>query len=83
MKSVSEEFSGRLRELLERRLVIIADQELREKNPAEQLEQLRTVSEEIMAMHQQAKGTLPPRLEHYLDRASYQKALAWLKGEEA
>ena len=55
---------------------------MREKNPAAQLEQLREVSEKITAMQEEAKGNLPPRLKHYLERASFQKALAWLKGEE-
>ena len=83
MNSVPSEFSGRLRDLLERRLAIIADQEIREKNPAAQLEQLREVSEKITAMQEEAKGNLPPRLKHYLERASFQKALACLKGEDA
>ena len=82
MNSMSPDSAQKLRELLERRLAIIADQELREKDPAAQLDQLRTVSEEINAVHEQVKGALPPRLKHYLERASYQKALAWLKGEE-
>jgi hypothetical protein len=82
MNSVSDDFSQRLGALLERRLAVIGDQDLRERDPAAQLDQLRTVSEEITTMYEQNKGALPPRLKHYLERASYQKALAWLRGEE-
>ncbi len=83
MNSLSSEFTLQLGSLLERRLAIIADQNLRERDPTAQLNQLRLVSEELTAMYEQNKATLPPRLKHYLERASYQKALAWLKGEGA
>jgi hypothetical protein len=82
MNSISSHFSLKLRELLERRLAVISDQDLRERDPALQMEQLRSVSEGITALYEEGKAELPPRLKHYLERASYQKALAWLKGEE-
>lgn len=82
MNFVTPELSQRLCELLERRMAVIGDHALRDRDPAAQLEQLRQVSEELTALHQQNKGSLPPRLNHFLERASFSKALAWLKGEE-
>lgn len=69
----------KLAALLERRLVVIGDQALREKDPDEQLRQLREVSEAIMAWHEAARGRISPRLDHFLEGCSYQKALAWVK----
>jgi len=82
MNFPSPELSQKLCELLERRLAVIADQDLRERDPAAQLEQLKEVSEKLTTLHQENKGSLPPRLNHFLERASFSKALAWLKGEE-
>jgi hypothetical protein len=82
MKMLTEDLSQRLQKLLEQRLAIIGDHELRGRDPASQLDQLRRVSEEITSLHQEHQGSLPPRLNHYLERASFSKALAWLKGEE-
>ncbi len=66
--------------LLEQRLVVISDAELREKDPDAQLEQLKQVSESIMALHEQLKGRIPFRLEHFLERCSFDKALDWAQG---
>ena len=65
--------------LLERRLAIIADHDLRERDPAEQLRQLTEVSQTLDAEYQQTKKTLPPRLRHFIEQCSFQKALAYLE----
>ncbi len=70
----------RLRDLLQRRLSLIADQSLRESDPAAQLDQLRCVSEEITEFHQQYQSQLPAKLNHFLERASFQKALEFVEG---
>ncbi len=72
-----------LRQLLRRRLEVIADRDLRERDPAGQLRQLQEVSEAITAEHARLRPQLPPRLNHYLTQASLQKALDWLEGAEA
>ena len=72
-----------LRQLLRRRLDVIADRDLRERDPAEQLRQLQEVSEAIVAEHARLRSQLPSRLNHYLSQASLQKALDWLEGGEA
>ena len=70
----------RLRDLLRRRLALIADQALRESDPVAQLDQLRRVSEEIAAFHRELQPQLPARLNHFLERASFQKALEFIEG---
>ena len=72
-----------LRQLLRRRLEVIADRDLRERDPAGQLRQLQEVSEAITAEHARLRPQLPPRLNHYLTQASLQKALNWLEGGES
>jgi hypothetical protein len=67
-----------LRQLLQRRLDIIADRNLRERDPSAQLEQLRFVSEEIAEFHRLHRAVLPPRLNHFLERASFQKAAEFI-----
>lgn len=71
-----------LADSLQQRLDVIADQHLREKDPDEQLRQLQEVSETIVRLHQELAPELKPRLAHFLESCSYDKALAWLKAEE-
>lgn len=68
-----------LLELLRRRLSIIGDHAWRDRDPAAHLEALRTVSEEITAWTAANRATLDARLRHYLDNASFQKALDHLE----
>lgn len=63
--------------LLEERLAVIADHELRERDPEEQLRRIRHVSEAIMAFHAANRERIPPRLNHFLENSSLQKALDW------
>ncbi len=70
----------KLATLLARRLEIIADHAWRDADPDAHLNALREVSESIEAEHQSLRPQLPPRLRHYLQQASYQKALALLQG---
>lgn len=67
-----------LRQLLKKRLEVIADKALRESDPASQLQQLREVSEAITQWHETHRTGLHERLDHYLSRASFDKALAFL-----
>lgn len=71
-----------LRRLLHRRLEVIADHDLRSRDPAEQLRRLQEVSEAIAAEHERLRPELPPRLQHYLAQSSLQKALHWLESGE-
>jgi hypothetical protein len=80
-KTHSDELD-QLRQLLQERIDVIADHAFRERDAAAHLNRLREVSEAIAAIHERCRGALPPRLAHYLERASYQKALAYLEGAE-
>lgn len=69
--------------LLRRRLDVIGDAALRENDPDRQLALLREISEGITAFHQRHHGAIPPRLNHFLENASLQKALEWAEAERA
>lgn len=72
-----------LAELLEKRLEIIGDDGLREGDPDEHLRQLRAISESIMDSQRKLSPYLKPRLAHFLENCSYDKALLWLKENPA
>jgi hypothetical protein len=69
--------------LLRRRLEVIGDAAMREFDPDGQLALLREVSERITAFHQDHRSEIPPRLNHFLENASLQKALEWAEAERA
>ncbi len=74
---------GELAALLRRRLDTIADVELRESDPERQLALLQEVSEAITAFHTRHRAETPPRLRHFLENSSLQKALEWVEVELA
>jgi hypothetical protein len=65
--------------VLRERLGIIADQASRQ-DPATHMARLQAVSEKIEALQQAISSTADPRLKHYLERRSYDKALEFLEG---
>lgn len=67
--------------LLRRRKECIADHDFRDRDPAAHLDALKSVSLEISAWHQAQRGSLPPRLEHFLTNCSFDKALQFLESE--
>lgn len=71
-----------LESLLQKRREIIADYEWRDRDAGAHLDALREVSEAITAAHARLRAGLPPRLQHFLTQCSYDKALAWIQGEE-
>jgi len=68
-----------LAETLTRRLEIIADRKSYQQNPTAHLAQLEAISEEIAKIACQLPAAIDPQLAHYLQRCSYDKALAFLK----
>jgi len=72
---------ARLAQLLRERLAIIADHALRDSDPAAHLEKLKDVSLAISSLARELAPTLPPRLNHFMERASYDKALAFLEDQ--
>lgn len=63
--------------LLEERVRVIGDVEMREQNPDGQLAKLQSVSEAITSFHTTHRGVIQPRLNHFLENCSYAKALEW------
>ncbi len=74
----TSESAQKLKQMLNQRLTIIADHELRQLAPDEQLRQLQSISEQLQSFHNEQRAMLPQRLNHFLTQASYQKALEWL-----
>ena len=72
-----------LADALRERLAVIADRPAYARDPEAHLRQLQAVSERIVALGRQLPGPVDPRLAHYLQRCSYDKALAFLSDQNA
>jgi len=69
--------AGALRE----RLAVIADHAHRDRDQSGHLKRLIEVSERIDALVSVLPvGDHDPQIRHYLERRSYDKALAWIEG---
>ena len=66
-------------DLLRRRESVIADHTWRDRDPADHLNALKTVSEAIASWANAHTNQLDPKLNHFLTNASYAKALAHLE----
>ncbi len=67
-----------LAQALRERLVIIRDDQSRH-DEEKHMSRLRAVSEKIDRLQQSLPQPIDPRLKHYLDRKSYDKALEFLE----
>lgn len=63
---------------LRERLRVIADTVARQKDPIAHLSQLKAASDTIEQLRSQLPRTVDPQLNHFLERCSYNKALALL-----
>lgn len=73
-----------LAEALRERLAVIADHAHRDRDASSHLERLVTVSGRIDALIAALPADgLDPQFRHYLERRSYDKALAWIGEHEA
>ena len=72
-----------LREALQERLGVIADHELRARDPRAHLERLKTAASRLDAAIARVRPNCDPQLRHFLDRQSYLKALDWLEQASA
>jgi hypothetical protein len=64
---------------LRERLAIIRDEESR-RDHERHIDRLRAVSEKIDRLQESLPPSIDPRLKHYLERKSYDKALEYLEG---
>jgi len=68
-----------LADALRDRLAVIADREAYQRDPTAHLEDLKAVSGRIVALRAALPTPVPAELLHYLDRSSYDKALAFIE----
>ena len=64
---------------LRERLAVIADREAYARDAAAHMESLKQVSERISTLQAQLPEPVDPQLAHFLQRCSYDKALAFLE----
>ena len=68
---------------LRERLEVIADHDHRDRDQAGHLQRLIDVSARIDSLiNTLPSKELDPQFRHYLERRSYDKALAWIEGAE-
>ncbi len=66
---------------LRERLTVIADRDFYNRDPAGHLGKLQAVSEHLESVERGLPRPLDPELAHYLQRRSYDKALALLEAK--
>jgi hypothetical protein len=81
LQSAESNILAGLREALRERLAIIHDEESR-RDEEKHVARLRTVSEKIEKLQAALPQPIDPRLAHYLERKSYDKALEYLEGRD-
>jgi hypothetical protein len=69
-----------LAQALRERLAVIRDEESR-RDHAKHVDRLRAVSEKIDRLQESLPPSIAPRLKHFLDRKSYDKALEYLEAQ--
>ena len=67
---------------LRERLAIIGNEESR-RDPGRHTAGLQAISEKIDQLQASLPQSIDPRLRHYLERRSYDKALEWLENKTA
>jgi len=72
--------SAPLEAALRRRLDIVADHALRDHDPKAHLEAIKAAHRELESQIAALPAGTDPRLLHFLERQSYEKALAFLGG---
>ncbi len=70
---------GQLALALRTRLAIIADRDFYARDADAHLQQLKSVSEQICEIRERLPRPVDPQLAHYLERSSYDKALAFIE----
>lgn len=65
---------------LRKRLDVVADHALRDRDPAAHLEALKAAHRELEFQVAALPPDTDPRLLHFLERQSYEKAVAFLNG---
>jgi hypothetical protein len=61
------------------RRAVIADRALYDRDSEAHLAELKRVSERIVELQESLHGVAPAQLQHFLERCSYDKALAFIE----
>ena len=72
-----------LADALKERLALVADRAFYLRDPAAHLAELQAVSGRITALAAQLPSGVDPQFAHYLQRCSFDKALAFLEADGA
>ena len=72
-----------LADALKKRLALVADREFYRRDPAAHLAQLQAISERINALAEDLPPGTDPQFAHYLQRCSFDKALAFIEAGRA
>lgn len=72
-----------LADALKERLALVGDREFYRRDPAAHLAELQAVSGRITTLAAQLPPGVDPQLAHYLQRCSFDKALAFLDAGRA
>lgn len=70
-----------LADALRARLAVVADRDFYARDPAGHLARLQSVSSDITELQAKLPSPVDPQLAHFLERCSYDKALAWIERE--
>lgn len=81
MNPTSEQLDS-LCQALRRRLDIVADHALRDRDPAAHLAALREAASHLETLQNALPPGTDPQLRHYLERQSYHKAIDWLENHQ-
>lgn len=68
---------------LRERLAVIADRQHYERDPAGHLERLKAAAATIDTLKKELPADIDPQLAHFLQRCSFDKALAFLEEQQA
>ncbi len=71
-----------LAQALRERLTVIRDEESR-RDQTKHIVRLRAISERLDELHHSLASSIDPRLNHYLERKSYDKALEYLEDKDS
>jgi hypothetical protein len=72
-----------LAEALRQRRAVIADRDFYARDPAGHLARLQAVSEQVTVLSTALPKPVDPQLAHYLERCSFDKALAHLESQQS
>lgn len=72
-----------LKQAVQKRLEVVSDHAFRDRDPAAHLEALKQAHRLLEAQVAALPQDCDPRLRHFLERQSYEKALAFLQGQSA